>query len=478
MNWDSWLNPERRRPSIGKVYARSEGRTEFERDFDRLLFSTPVRRMADKTQVFPLERHDAIHTRLTHSHEVSAVARGVGTDLVIRYGETVGMPSDVFHMRNVSALLAAVGLVHDIGNPPFGHQGEAAIREWFRNNRKKIFEKSSGVSDALQQDFLRFDGNAQAFRLVTTLQLQGDRFGLNLTYGTLATLLKYTVPAHEANEENPSAGSQKPGYFQSEEEIVREVWQKTGLEPPGRRHPLAYLVEACDDMTYSAIDVEDTVKKDLASYADVREHLESQMGPTTPASQRQLVEDVITFSRTQRREIATADNPPSPAELDDLSMQVFRVGAISGMARAALESFATNFKAISEGTFDGDLLDASDARLLRKSLKDFLKQVAFPHRSVLEIELQGTQVIQELMTRLWDAIVDREDPETSEPNRTVPLSAYTYSRISENYRRVFEDPKATLPVRYREAQLVVDMVAGMTDSFALSLLEDLRRFDR
>jgi dGTPase len=435
--------------------------------------------MADKTQLFPQEMHDAIHTRLTHSHEVSAVARGIGADLVVRYGTALGMNVGALQIRNVSALMAAIGLVHDIGNPPFGHQGEVAIRDWFRANKETVFDKTSNVDDLTQQDFLRFDGNAQAFRLVTTLQLQGDKYGLNLTYGTLATLLKYTVLAHECNKDDRLAARRKPGYFKSEAAIVKEVWKKTSLDP-GRRHPLTFLVEACDDMTYSAIDVEDTVKKDLASYADVCAHLENLVQSSSPKKQENLLKRVIKHSRKQRETIAKSSpgKSPSPAELDDLSMQVFRVAAISAMAAAALQTFVAKFAAIRDGSFEGDLLDAGDAALLRNGLKTFLSQVAFSHRSVLEIELHGTQVLQELMDKLWAAIITRADRATTEPKRTDPLSAYTYSRISENYRRVFEGSSPSLPMRYREAQLLVDMVAGMTDSFALSLLRDLRRFDR
>jgi dGTPase len=479
-NWPLLLNKEARRPRSAAGAVRSEGRREFERDFDRILFSTPVRRMADKTQVFPLEAHDAIHTRLTHSHEVSALARGVGLDLVARFGDRVGIPIDTDHLRDVSALMAAVGLVHDIGNPPFGHQGEHAIRRWFTENETRVFDRRCGVNAAMRQDFLKFEGNAQTFRLVTRLQLVGDEFGLNLTYGALAALLKYTVPSHKASSKAAIAGRHKPGFFYSERDIVEEVWAKTGL-PQEQRHPLTYLVEACDDIAYSTIDVEDTVKKDLASYADVCAHLQDSERSGDSTAAVELIKNVIEYSTKKRQDVianTAAGRSHSPAELDDLSMQLFRVATISAMVRAALDAFVENFPQISVGQFSGDLLEASDASRLRRLLKDFLAQVAFPHRSVLEIELRGSLVISALMDRLWEAITGREDRASAAAKRLNPMSAYTYSRISENYRRVFENSTPTLPMRYREAQLLTDMVSGMTDSFALSLLKDLRRFDR
>lgn len=477
MDWNRLLNEKRRRPPRKPSAARAEGRLPFERDYDRVIFSTPVRRMADKTQVFPLEAHDAVHTRLTHSHEVATLARSVGLDLVARFGETVRIETNIKNMRNVSALMAAIGLVHDIGNPPFGHQGEKAIRRWFVANEAKVFDESVDVE--LRQDFLKFEGNAQAFRLVTRLQLLGDDFGLNLTYGTLAALLKYTVPAHKADEDNILGGRHKPGFFRSELAIVREVWAETGLLEE-QRHPLTYLVEACDDIAYSVIDIEDTVRKDLASYADVRDYLLGHPAPDQSAEGIELVKRVNDETQSSLDTIMeSADKGSySPAELDDLSMQFFRVYAMSNMVGAALDTFVRSWPAISSGVFPGDLLEASPASRLRWLLKQFLVEVTFPHRSVLEVELRGSLVISELMNRLWGAIVDRENRASTTSKRPNPLSAYTYSRISENYRRVFEGGPSTLPISYREAQLLTDMIAGMTDSFALSLLKDLKRFDR
>jgi len=470
--WSRLLNQERRRPSMAGPNTRKIGRTEFERDYDRILFSTPVRRMADKTQVFPLEEHDAVHTRLTHSHEVSVLARSMGIDIAGRFRKRLGIPPSRDLLRNVSSLMAAVGLVHDIGNPPFGHQGEAAIQTWFRENEPKVFNRGTGVDGVLRQDFLKFEGNAQTFRLVTLLQFQGDDTGLNLTYGTLAALLKYTVSADKARRSARLAGAHKPGYFASELPLVRKVWKKTGLAP-GQRHPLTYLIEACDDIAYGVIDVEDTVKKDLASYADIVAHLSE----TYPRDY--LIRRALAYSRKQRARIKNSLGGAalSPKELDDLSMQTFRVAAISAMVNAALVAFVTNFHSISKNIFKGDLLTAGPAVHLRDGLKELRENITFPHRSVLEIELRGSIVISGLMDRLWAAITRREDPADPASKRIDRRSAYTYSRISENYRRVFENPTTALPMRYREAQLLTDMIAGMTDSFALALLKDLRRFD-
>lgn len=193
LDWQKLLNQVRRRElhDSSESMGTGAGRTEFERDYDRILFATPTRRLADKTQVFPMEENDSIRTRLTHSLEVSNLARSIGVRLAFDHAEKVFGPNhEVLKVkRNVPSLLAAVGLAHDLGNPPFGHQGETAIQQWFaeKHNEAAI-------------DFLQFDGNAQTFRLLTRLQVLNDQYGLNLTLGTLAALIKYPSVYGSANK--------------------------------------------------------------------------------------------------------------------------------------------------------------------------------------------------------------------------------------------------------------------------------------
>jgi len=253
LTWEKLLNNIRRKEIHGSQESMRTGvnRTECERDYDRILFATPTRRLADKTQVFPMEENDSIRTRLTHSYEVCNLARSIGVRLAFEHAEKV-FGSDHEQLvvkRNVPSLLAAVGLAHDLGNPPFGHQGEIAMQQWFKENK-------FGDNIKIEVDFLNFDGNAQAFRLLTRLQVLNDEFGLNLTLGTLAGLIKYPSIYGSTNK----GGFNKFGIFKSEKSIIQEVWENTGLNE-GIRHPLAYVMEACDDIAYSIIDAEDTVKK-------------------------------------------------------------------------------------------------------------------------------------------------------------------------------------------------------------------------
>jgi len=464
-DWGKLLNGDRRKPSESEKSAK-ETRTPFERDFDRILFSTPLRRLADKTQVFPLEKHASVRSRLTHSLEVSNLARSIGIDLAFNKKLADSVKDS---LRNVPAMLAAIALVHDLGNPPFGHQGEIAIRDWFKTNLKPVLGDSS-LDEAMKQDFLRFEGNAQTFRLVTRLQLIDDDFGLNLSFGTLSGLLKYTATSDKVEEKSANAGLHKPGFFQSEKAIVAEVKGAVNLSIT-QRHPLTYVMEACDDVCYAIMDAEDSVKKNLASYPDLADHLTQPSGDGDTNADNEMVETVLSQVKAKREKWKATRL--SPAELNDLSMQMFRVYAFNSLVSVLTDKFVENLESLGDGTFEGDLVSSGAGAILIKRLKDFDLKVGYRHRSVLEIELKGHTVIQELMDRLWEAISARnakKDPLA----RSNPKAAYIYGRISENYRRIFESKTGSIPIRYKEAQLLTDMISGMTDQFALSFHEELR----
>jgi dGTPase len=471
--WGQLLNPARRKKENDKEDGppnENETRTEIERDYDRILFSTPVRRLADKTQVFPLDKNDSVRTRLTHSHEVSNLARSIGTMLVF----TTNIVEDYEQAkRDIPALLAAIGLVHDLGNPPFGHQGEAAIQSWFLGREKEVLkDERRPLSKQQQQDFLKFEGNAQAFRLVTRLQLINDNFGLDLTYATLSAMMKYPtcstgVDAHGA------AACKKHGFFSSEQDIARVVQEKVGLSL-GHRHPLAYVMEACDDIAYVVLDVEDAIKKGLASFSDLCGYLEHNCDDDI------LTMDVIKSSREKHAAYRKISPPLSPAELNDVSMQRFRVYAIGKLVNAATSTFldSRNIESFLSGTQKSSLLSLSKGRILKDTLKEFAKKHAYRNRAVLELELAGYNVIRNLMDIFWLAIQDIEDHTKPASTRRHPFTRYVYGRISENYRRVYESPANGVATRYEECILLTDMISGMTDSFAHDLYNELAPLKR
>lgn len=439
-----------------------EVRTEIERDYDRILFSTPVRRMADKTQVFPLERNDSIRTRLTHSHEVANLARSIGTTLV--FDHDLAKEADSKAKRNIPALLGAIGLAHDLGNPPFGHQGENAIQSWFEKNEKKIFD--STLNDAHKIDFLKFEGNAQTIRILTRLQILDDNFGLNLTFATLAGLMKYPVASDVTNKKKGIA-YKKFGYFQSEKDIAEQIWSETGLGE-GRRHALTYLMEACDDIAYSVLDAEDAVKKGFVSFSDLIAYLKHC------GNNDEVVTRVI--EKACKKHDKHRELDLSSLELNDISMQMFRVYAIHEMIKAVTKSFLEKKEKLISGDFEKELIEDSDAAELRKLLKMFGKSHVYKHRSILEVELTGYSTINELMDIFWSAIQNMGLDKNEKLKFNNPYSQYVFSRISENYRRVFLSKENKLPQRYKELQLMTDMISGMTDSYAISLLQELKRY--
>jgi dGTPase len=453
MKWETLLNANRRRQTtIG-----GDHRTQFERDFDRSVFSTPVKRLQDKAQVFPLEPHDAVRTRLTHSLEVSCVARGLATSTskwLIQQCE-IEAGSD----RYIEAIAATCGLIHDLGNPPFGHSGEDAIRSWF--NQKDLADKLKNDLSCEQQrqDFLSFEGNAQSLRLVATLQVLADRTGLNLTFGTLSALRKYVVPSDKANKDSSNRAWRKPGYFASENAVVEAVKNETGTGDA--RNPICFLIEAADDIVYLAADVEDAVKKGILRWNDVESKLDAK-------------KDSILKAIKLKETILKAGRPEVPTDLDDdTHAAAFRTAAIGVMTEAVVDTFKKLYQAIMEGRHEGDLLDESEAKELAVCLRTIGQTCVYPARTTLTLELMGRHVIHDLMDIFWEGAETL--PIGGEP-KTSKFEGKAAALISANYRRIFRDfatEKKDLPEIYHRFQLVTDYICGMTDSFAKRLHSEL-----
>lgn len=439
----------------------SDKRTEFEKDYDRLLFSTPVRRLADKTQVFPLERNDSVRNRLTHSHEVANLARSMGIRL-IRTNPAVFGDSD--EARNAApVILSAVGLAHDLGNPPFGHQGEDAIQAWFSAN-KDILSGLSG--DEPRQDFELFEGNAQALRLVTRLQNTSGPAGLNLTAATLAALMKYPMASTECDKGRSI--SKKHGFFRSEKEVVSWIRDETGL-PEGRRHPLTWLMEAADDIAYSVLDVEDATKKGLVSPEDLLAKLREQFAASDLGGLcNQLTKDFVMADHAKH----------SLSRVREIKTTYLRTRLIERLVTGAVETYLADHNRILRFERELPLLECStNESTLCEALKNFVSAHAFRSTSVLELELVGARALSSIMDGMWQAIVKRKKIEDLGSRRTNPFAAYVYSLISDSYRWHFEkEASPELSIRYRELQLLTDMVSGMTDGFAQDTAEKIERY--
>ena len=459
MKWTDLLNTDRRRQTTSPKDPE-DPRIEFERDFDRSVFSTPVKRLQDKAQVFPLEAHDGVRTRLTHSLEVSSVARGLATRsakwLLDRGEISKGME------RSIEAIAATCGLIHDLGNPPFGHAGEDAIRAWFQRPERQECLHASLESEQQIQDFLKFEGNAQSLRLVATLQILADYNGLNFTFGTLSALCKYVARSDQADKGATNHAFHKPGYFASEEDIVARVRNETGTGDA--RHPVCFLVEAADDIVYLAADVEDAVKKDLLSWGEIREELRSATGVDS-------VNNALAF----QERILRAGRPEVPQNLDDdIKTAAFRTAAIRIMVDGVFKVFQERYGEIIEGKYQGTLLPESNAGELERCLREIGTKRVYPMRSTLTLELMGRRVIGDLMDVFWEGAAVL--PSKGSP-KTTEFAGKAAALISPNYRQVFQHfvnvEGRRLPEAYHRFQLVTDYICGMTDSFAKRLHAEL-----
>ncbi len=337
--------------------------------------------------------------------------------------------------RAIPAVLGAIGLSHDMGNPPFGHQGEAAIQSWIKLNEHRLFAISlverkrwgkdgcKAIADDLdkmskghKEDFRAFEGNAQTLRTLTRLQVVKDNRGLNLTAGTLTALMKYTVASDGVVGKKGPAHTKKFGFYQSEASIVAEVRQATGLDMHSR-HPLTYIMEACDDTAYVIMDAEDAVKKQIVSFPDLMFWLEHR--PT-------LMDDPIAkwvLGKAREAFDAVRGAQLSTYEQNDVCMQIFRTHAVTALVSATITAFDDHYDSIMDGALEKPLIDMSKAAALVEEIRVFDRDRAYSHRRVLEVELAGYNTLLGLMDMLWRGITEREAFEVWDQNAPLHLPA-------------------------------------------------------
>ena len=470
MEWAKLLCPTRIRELMtGEGSHRADGdfRSQFQRDYDRSLFSTPVRRLQDKAQVFPLEPHDAVRTRLTHSLEVANVARGIASAVAQWLSET-GKLSDPAQRDAIPLIASTCGLIHDLGNPPFGHSGEESIRTWFTDRSDRLagfFDSLARVQRGdhqrqLERDFLNFEGNAQTIRIVSKLQVLADYYGLNLTAGTLSAALKYTASSDRADTSSLIHETRKPGYFASENVLIDKIREVTGTGES--RNPITYLVEAADDIVYSVVDLEDGVKKGVIGWEEVESRLKQGAN-----GDNGILEEILKKSDEY---VDRAEPKLERRERDEAMSQTFRTYAIFRFTKAAIDAFKNNHDLIMGGDFHGELVKESEVASIIKACKETAKRCIFLRDpTILEREIAGRHVIFDLMDKFWES-VEKFNPD-SEPGSPNDFPAKIRSLISPNYRRVFNHSlkDGSHPREYYRMQLVTDYVCGMTDSFATRL---------
>lgn len=455
MDWEHLLTKTRLREILGGSHSRrtpKESRTEFERDYGRTVFSTPVRRLQDKAQVFPLSQNDSVRTRLTHSMEVSSLARSFGSLVATWLRDEGEIGSD--DARAIESISATCGLLHDLGNPPFGHAGEDAIREWC--NSTVDVEALFGCEERLAKDFLKWDGNAQTFRLISRLQVLVDEFGLNLTCATMSAACKYVAPSDQIDETKKKHEWSKLGYFFSEDDRVTAVRDYTGTL--NVRHPITFLVEASDDIVYSTVDLEDGIKKRLITWDQLEMELLDRTAscPHTKAALKLAKDTVRGFSLTGQTK-------------DEALVQAFRTHAISRIVPTVFDTFKSSYELIMEGKYHEELTKKCSARRLIRACVDIARNHIYNCDEIHGLELRGRKIIQDLLDIFWEAARSSPDGKGFD-NKSFDLLSNNYKQVFKSAMKNDGNPDHR---KYYQLQLACDYISGMTDTFAMNLHKSL-----
>ncbi|MBD5267835.1 MAG: dNTP triphosphohydrolase [Bacteroides sp.] len=436
MNWDKLINDKR----LGlEDYhnSRQGSRSDFQRDFDRLVFSSPFRRLQNKTQVFPLPGSIFVHNRLTHSMEVASVGRSLANEISTVLKTKYASEPWVEKLDALDEIVGAACLAHDLGNPPFGHSGEKAISTFFSEGPGSVLNPM--LTERQWTDLINFEGNANSFRLLTH-QFNGRRpGGFAMTYSMLASIVKYPY------ESRMAGGKSKFGFFESEVETFQRIADELGMIPKyGKngevryaRHPLVYIVEAADDICYQVMDIEDAHKLRVLLTHEV-------------------IDTFMSFFPEERRQKMhkTMDKVDDPNE----KIAYLRSCVIDTLVKECAKAFVENEDKILSGTFEGSLLD----HISRLEKEGYQRCSAlawakiYRASDVVDIELAGNRIISFLMEKLIHAV---RFPELN-------YSSLLLSKVPKQY-------DISAPTLYGKIQAVLDHISGMTDVYALDLYRKL-----
>ncbi len=467
MEWEKLLSKKRIRELLKDrpaILSKPDERTEHGRDYDRAIFSTPVRRMQDKTQVFPLDPNDSVRTRLTHSLEVSNIARNIARSIgnwLLEEGEIKKSQQ----RDSIEIIATTCGLIHDLGNPPFGHAGEDAIQDWFRKKDKYFFEflKDLDNGEQLKNDFLKFEGNAQTIRLISKLQVFLVGFsGLNLTCATMSAACKYIARSNEIIKNRHEMSGL--GFFTSAQELIEKIQEETGTT--NLRNPITYIVESADDIAYSVVDIEDGIKKGVISWDDLKDKLEDEFMKALrkyPKSDKNMLKNCFSGAYNI---LAKAEStiPEKGEDHDNNFAETFRVLVIIESAKAINKTFKDKYQDIMKGNYHNELYKDSEAGALIEACKKVGQKYIYCSKETLKLELMGRRVIHDLMDIFWEGALKGSNAEKG-------FARKIYDLTSKNYRVVYEKAikEKEFPPEYCSMQLMTDYICGMTDTFACTL---------
>ena len=420
-----------KRFGMEEYHERKHERTDFQRDYDRLIFSSPFRRLQNKTQVFPLPGSIFVHNRLTHSLEVSCVGRSLGNN--VAKGLMQKYPDGSINFPEIGSIVSAACLAHDMGNPPFGHSGERAISAYFLEGNGSYLEDEIRSAGGRWEDFLHFEGNANAMRLLTHQFIGRRKGGFALTYSTLASIVKYPYASVHSGKKG------KFGFFQSEEETYMRIATELGINhnPEDKnkfvRYPLVYLVEAADDICYQIMDIEDACKLHILTTEEAIQLLLNFF-------EGERLDHIIRVMKM----------------VDDTNEQIayLRSCIIGLLVDECSRVFLENEDGILDGTYNTPLIEqiGEQAKQAYATCSKTAYKKIYRAKEVLDIELAGYHIFSHLIDSLTEAVM----------NQSHAYSKLLLQRIPEQY-----DTNA--PTTYGKIQCVLDYISGMTDVYALDL---------
>lgn len=441
MQWNQLLCAER---LGGRAVKEEEGRSPFLSDHDKIIFSGAFRRLARKTQVHPLASNDHIHNRMTHSLEVACVGRTLGIRVGAALKKAGDLPGAILP-TDIGDIVQASCLAHDIGNPPFGHTGEEAIRNWFQKEGAGYLEP---LTPAQRADFRFFEGNAQGLRVLTSSEYHQHQEGMRLTYATLAASIKYPWCA-EPTQSGQRPKHNKYGIFQSELPYFHEIADRTGLITRGDnwycRHPLVYLMEAADDFCYGIIDLEDGLEMGILQWDEIYDIL------------RPVIEGSPQHTELEAT-LAKVNDSRKPALL--------RGKIIDAFISAGTEAFISHQREFLNGEVENDLISLCDERVMTavQAAKDLAKRKIFNHAKRIELEIGAYATIATLLDAMCAAAaasLDDAQHMTYKDSRIISL-------LGENHFHPSVRNKDGSHY-YLALMAVIDYISGMTDNYATHL---------
>lgn len=462
MDWNKLLCP--RREVESPSFNPNDIRTEFRKDYHRIIGSASFRRLQDKAQVYPLRRGDFVRTRLTHSLEASSYAGSLGDTIFRKLIDRKTPGVDDLVRENCCDILECAGLVHDIGNPPFGHFGEFAIRQWFEENLPHLNfcgePAEALLSEQMKSDFLNFEGNAQALRVLTRLHsLMYPGKGMNLTFALLNTIIKYPVSSMQINKKSGDIRTKKMGYYLSEQELFEEVTESTGARCC--RYPLTFILEAADDLAYKTADIEDAAAKGYINYGLILEELRGEKYRSLCST-----EEEAAVLEKEAASLERSLNTAKGFNVSDPKSEAVRrwiVKVQSSLVYSVSDAFCEKYDAIMAGELKTELFENSPARVLMKALGDIAYRYAFRSNDIVMSELSESAAMKFLLDRIVGAALRFDTDDERMYDRDL------VQVLSENYldlcRRACEGKPLSEQCYYR-LLFATDCISGMTDSYA------------